>query len=213
MSVRIHPTALVDKGVEIGPGTVISEQATIRTGARIGAGCILGNKTHIGSGVQIGDHVHIGPLVCLGDGVQIEQHVLIDAGTILGAGRHPRAARLALAGSAALDVTNEPRPTLVREGATLGAHCTVANDLQIGRFAMLGMGAVVTCSVADFHLVAGNPARPAGCVCRCGQVLLWFIDTSRLNSPAVACAHCGLRFAIAGGLVIEQAPAATQQAA
>ncbi len=63
-------------------------------------------------------------------------------------------------------------PTLVKQGATIGAGCTIGNDLSIGRWAMVGMGSVVTRSVPDFHMVLGNPARSVGCVCKCGPGLL-----------------------------------------
>ena len=78
-------------------------------------------------------------------------------------------------------------PTLVREGATIGAGAIIGCDLTIGRFAMIGMGSVVTRSVPDFHLVIGNPARSIGCVCRCGQPLA---EVERPGT-AIAGATCG----------------------
>jgi acetyltransferase-like isoleucine patch superfamily enzyme len=211
MDVRIHPTAVIEEGVEIGRGTVIGENADVRRGVRIGAGCVVGGKTHLARGVRIGNGVRIEPLVCVGEGVMIEPGVLIGAGTVFAGRRYPRAttADLPREGGAA----EGRRPALVREGATIGAHCTVASDLEVGRFAVAGMSSVVTCSVADFHLVAGNPARPVGCVCRCGEVLLWFSDAARVEREALPCEHCGLVYAVHGGVVTERTPPESLRAA
>jgi serine acetyltransferase len=83
--------------------------------------------------------------------------------------------------------------TLVREGATIGAGCTIGNDLEIGRWAMVGMGSVVTKSVPDFHLVLGSPARSVGAVCKCGQLFLKFDEsTAKREFECV----CGLRYSV-----------------
>src|SRR5439155_2441398 len=78
-------------------------------------------------------------------------------------------------------------PTLVREGATIGGGAIIGNDLTIGRFAMVGMGAVVTRSVPDFHLVIGNPARSIGCVCRCGEPLVKWAGEPLNDTRHVTC--------------------------
>jgi carbonic anhydrase/acetyltransferase-like protein (isoleucine patch superfamily) len=93
----------------------------------------------------------------------------------------------------------------VREGATIGASCTIGNDLVVGRFAMVGMGSLVTRSILDFHLALGHPAASVGCVCRCGLVL------RRWSEDAVAetrCAACGLAYGIDGRAVRELGPPA-----
>jgi hypothetical protein len=93
----------------------------------------------------------------------------------------------------------------VRQGATIGAGCTIGNDLEIGRFAMVGMGSLVTKSVADFHLVLGHPAASVGCVCRCGQLLARWSEATGPSFSA-ECAACGLRYAIEDRVVRELAP-------
>jgi UDP-2-acetamido-3-amino-2,3-dideoxy-glucuronate N-acetyltransferase len=93
--------------------------------------------------------------------------------------------------------------TLVREGATIGANCTVGNDLTIGRFAMVGMGSVVTKSVPDFHLVLGQPARTAGFVCRCGQMLMKLDDYRADVRNTVTCRTCDRPYLIEAGEVTE----------
>ena len=67
----------------------------------------------------------------------------------------------------------------------------IGNDLTIGRFAMVGMGSLVTRSVPDFHLVIGSPARSVGCVCRCGQLLLHFAERGTASVDEVTCVACG----------------------
>jgi len=84
-------------------------------------------------------------------------------------------------------------PTLVREGATIGAGCIIGNDLTIGRWAMVGMGSVVTKSVPDFHLVLGSPARSVGAVCKCGQLIHKF--DADIEKKEVECV-CSLRYEI-----------------
>ena len=104
--------------------------------------------------------------------VTIEDGVMISAGTIFTNDRFPRATTPDLKRLRPSEPDEQTLPTLVREGATIGAGCTIGNDLCIGRFAMIGMGSLVTKSVPDFHLAIGHPARSVGCVCRCGQIVL-----------------------------------------
>jgi carbonic anhydrase/acetyltransferase-like protein (isoleucine patch superfamily) len=127
--------------------------------------------------------------------VTIEDGVMISAATTFTNDRFPRAATPDLSRPRPSEPDERTRPTLVREGATVGAGCTIGCDLTIGRFAMVGMGALVTRSVPDFHLALGSPARSAGCVCRCGEVLLRF-DGADPPAADVGCAACGLRYRV-----------------
>ena len=91
----------------------------------------------------------------------------------------------------------------MREGATIGAGCTIGNDLEIGRWSMIGMGSLVTRSVPDFHLAIGSPARSIGVVCKCGQLFHKFSDTD----PAVfeaGCTICKLMYNIRNQLITEK---------
>jgi acetyltransferase-like isoleucine patch superfamily enzyme len=205
MNPRIHPTALIEPGVEIGPRTAIWDNVHIRHSTRIGEQCIVGEKTYIAYGVTIGNRVKINALVYICNAVTIEDGVMISAGTIFTNGRFPRAATVDLRQLRPSDPDEHTLPTLVRQGATIGAGCTIGNDLVIGRFAMIGMGSLVTKSVPDFHLALGHPAASAGCVCRCGQVLLRF----RKDLPTetgVTCRVCGLRYALHDRMVTELNP-------
>ena len=206
MSPRIHPTALIEAGVDIGPGTSVWDSVHIRQATRIGAECIIGEKTYIAYGVRIGNRVKINAFVYICTAVTIEDGVMISAGTIFTNDRFPRATTPDLKQLRSSEPDEHTLPTLVREGATIGAGCVIGNDLSIGRWAMVGMGALVTRSVPDFHLVIGQPARSVGCVCRCGQVTHRFPAEHMTPAADVACPRCGLRYAIRDGLVTEQAP-------
>ena len=197
MTVRIHPTALIEDGVEIGRGTAIWDNVHIRHSTQIGDDCIVGEKTHIAYGVKIGSRVKINAFVYICTAVTLEDGVMVSAGTLFTNDRFPRAATVDLKQLRTSAPDEHTLPTLVRQGATLGAGCIIGNDLSIGRFAMVGMGSVVTKSVPDFHLAIGHPARSVGCVCRCGQLLCYFPSALDRFSESVTCSACGLAYAIA----------------
>lgn len=199
---RIHPTAIVEQGAEIGGNTAIWDNVHIRGGARIGADCIVGEKSYIAYDTTIGDRCKINAMVYICAAVTLEDGVMISAGTVFTNDRFPRATTpdlRVLRGSAPDDAT---QPTLVRAGATVGANCTIGCGLTIGRFAMVGMGSTVTRSVPDFHLVIGAPASSIGFVCRCGAML------ARLPEPAgftgmLSCAACARDYDVVDGTVVE----------
>lgn len=198
MTVRIHPTAMVEPGVEIGEGTSVWDNVHIRGPSRIGRDCIIGEKTYIAYGVSIADRVKINAFVYIPTGVTIETGVMLSAGTIFTNDRFPRAATndlSALRGSGPDDHTEE---TTVRAGATIGAGARIGPGLEIGRFAIVGMGAVVTRSVPSHTLVTGNPARPAGLVCCCGEPVFRGVPAEAADGD-VACSACGQAFAIRQG--------------
>ena len=207
MTARIHSTALVEDGVEIGGGTVVWNSVHIRAPARIGSDCIVGEKTYIADGVVIGDRVKIDAFVHMCTGVTVETGVMIAAGVVFTKDRHPRATTSDLAALRPSQADGQALPTFVREGATLGARSVIGCDLEIGRFAMVGMGAVVTKSVPDFHLVVGNPARPVGLICRCGEPMLKFTDRVPGSVYALQCGACDLPYAVREGKVVELPPA------
>jgi UDP-2-acetamido-3-amino-2,3-dideoxy-glucuronate N-acetyltransferase len=206
MNVRIHPTAIVEDGVEIGPGTSVWDNVHIRVGTRIGEECIVGEKTYIAYGVTIGSRVKINAFVYICNAVTIEDGVMISAGTVFTNDRFPRATTPDLKHLRSSEPDEHTLPTLVREGATIGANCTIGNDLTVGRFAMVGMGSVVTKSVPDFHLVLGQPARTAGFVCRCGQLLMKLADYKADVRNSVTCRTCERSYLIVDGEVTESNP-------
>ena len=203
MTVSIHPTAIIEEGVEIGQGTAIWDNVHIRRSTRIGEQCIIGEKTYIAYDVRIGNRVKINAFVYICNAVTIEDGVMISAGTIFTNDRFPRATTPDLKQLRPSEPDEHTRPTVVRAGATIGAGSTIGNDLMIGRFAMVGMGSLVTKSVPDFHLAIGQPATSIGYLCRCGQLLARFPKQGALEMGEVVCIGCGLKYALDNETVIE----------
>jgi acetyltransferase-like isoleucine patch superfamily enzyme len=150
--------------------------------------------------------VKIGAFCNICPGVTIENGVMISNGTIFTNHKFPRATTPDLQRLRRSEADNETLLTLVREGATLGAGVTVLGGVVIGRFAMIGLGAVVTSSVPDFHLAIGHPAKSAGCVCRCGSSLMASAGGRIPDVEEVPCAACGFKYTIVDEKVVELTP-------
>jgi acetyltransferase-like isoleucine patch superfamily enzyme len=208
---RIHPTAIIEDNVTIGEGSSIWDNVHIRHGATIGDECIVGEKSYIAYNVQIGSRVKINAMVYICAAVTIEDGVMISASTTFTNDRFPRATFPDLKTLRPSEPDEHTLPTLVREGATIGAGCTIGNDLEIGRWAMVGMGSVVTRSVPDFHLVMGSPARSVGAVCKCGSLFHRFAN----GTDGVFECDCGLAYEITKTTVSEKVedPEARKRAA
>jgi UDP-3-O-[3-hydroxymyristoyl] glucosamine N-acyltransferase len=202
--VRIHPTAIIEEGVSIGPGSSVWDNVHIRHHAVIGEQCIIGEKSYIAYDVKIGHRVKINAFVYICTAVTIEDGVMISAGTIFTNDRFPRATTPDLKQLRSSDPDEHTLPTLVRAGATIGAGCVIGNDLTIGRFAMIGMSAVVTKSIPDFMLALGHPAALVGCVCRCGQLLTRFAPKQVPEIEKMICSTCSRRYSLRDGLVHEE---------
>jgi len=196
MPVRIHPTAIIEEDVMFGDGTSVWDNVHIRRGTQLGDECLVGGKTLIAYDVEIGSRVKINSAAYICNGVTIEDGVMISAAVIFTNDRFPRAATNDLSQLRSSTPDEHTLPTRVREGATIGAGAIIGCDLTIGRFAMVGMGSVVTRSVPDFHLVIGNPARSIGCVCRCGQPLVKWSEESASEPVQVRCSACGWEYEI-----------------
>lgn len=207
MSTKIHPTAIVEPHVFLGAGTSVWDHVHIRHSTTLGEECIVGGKSYIAYGVTIGHRVKINSFVYICNAVTIEDGVMISAGTIFTNDRFPRATTSDLSRLRSSDPDEHTLPTFVRAGATIGAGAIIGNNLEIGRFAMIGMGAVITKSVADFHLVLGQPGRSVGCVCRCGEPLVRWSDDGHDDYDDLECKACGLRYDVKGRIVIERASA------
>lgn len=204
MSDRIRPTALIEDGARIGPRTAIWDQVHIRAPSTIGADCIIGEKTYIAYQVSIGDRVKINAQVYICAGVTIETGVMVSAGVIFTNDKFPRATTPDLASLLPSEPGEDMLQTRVAEGATLGAGAVIGPGIHIGRFAVVGMGSVVTRSVPDYHLVFGNPARFAGVVCRCGRPLMR-AGSGTSHDAAVRCSHCDRTYTIRDGSSVEEA--------
>jgi UDP-2-acetamido-3-amino-2,3-dideoxy-glucuronate N-acetyltransferase len=184
---RIHPTADLESEVWVGARSGIWHRAQIRRGARIGADCVIGRDAFIDEGVTLGDRVKVQNLALLYHGVTVEDAVFIGPNAILTNDRYPRAVNASGGLARAEDwVVSEIR---LRHGCSIGAGAVVVAGSDVGRFATVGAGSVVTRSVPDHALVAGSPARRIGWVCACGQRLIDAAGT-RVESEHSGRAHC-----------------------
>lgn len=200
--VRVHPTALVEEGVTLGPGTRVWDAAHVRHGATIGRSCIIGEKCYVAYDVRIGDFSKLNTAVYVCAGVTIGPFVMLSAHVVFTNDRFPRAGNIDLTGLETSEPTDETLATSVGRGATVGANATIGPGVTIGAFAMVGMGSVVTRDVLPYQLVVGNPARPAGWVCACGHPLL---RGATAPAPATGelppCTRCARRYRFEGRLV------------
>lgn len=186
---RVHPSAEVAPSASVGTGTSIWNQAQVREGARVGAGCVIGKNAYVDVDVVIGDRVKIENNVSVFRGVTVEDGVFIGPHACFTNDRAPRAVNRDGTSKGVDDW--EVTSTLVRAGAAIGANATILPGVTIGRWAMVGAGAVVTRPVGDFELVAGNPARRIGAACPCGQPLR---DAEDGTAFAGDCPSCGEAF-------------------
>jgi acetyltransferase-like isoleucine patch superfamily enzyme len=161
----IHPSAEVEAGAAIGENTSIWHLCHIRRGAKIGSNCVLGRGVFVDASVQIGKSVKIQNYALIYHGVTIDDGVFIGPHVCFTNDLLPRAVNpdLSLKGASDWTVT----PTYVGVGASLGANSTIVCGVNIGRWAIVGAGSVVTRDVPDYALVVGNPARLKGYVCAC----------------------------------------------
>jgi UDP-2-acetamido-3-amino-2,3-dideoxy-glucuronate N-acetyltransferase len=167
--VRIHPTAEVSPEAEIGEGTSIWHQAQVRERARIGRNCILGKGAYVDFDVTIGDNCKLQNSVFVYHPATLEDGVFLGPGVIITNDKFPRA--INPDGSLKRDADWEVGPVHIGHGASLGAGAIVLPNVTVGRFAMVGSGAVVSRDVPAHALVAGVPARLVGYVCCCGHPL------------------------------------------
>ena len=157
-----HESAFVDDGVEIGEGTSIWHTSHILKGSKIGKNCKIGQNVVVGPNVTVGQGVKIQNNVSVYEGVTLEDYVFCGPSMVFTNVFNPRSE---------IPRMKELRSTLVKRGATIGANSTILCGITIGRYALIGAGAVVTRDVPDHALVAGNPARITGWMCVCGVKL------------------------------------------
>jgi UDP-2-acetamido-3-amino-2,3-dideoxy-glucuronate N-acetyltransferase len=158
----IHSSAIVDEGAQLGAGTRVWHFAHVCAGARIGEACSLGQGVYVGNDVLIGRNVKIQNNVSVYDAVTLEDDVFCGPSMVFTNVYNPRSA---------VTRKNEYRRTLVRQGATLGANCTIVCGATVGRYAFVGAGAVVNHDVPDFALMVGVPAKQIGWMSRHGERL------------------------------------------
>src|SRR6187399_1810913 len=145
-----HPTAVVDEGCVIGEGTKIWHFCHVMSGCQIGDRCNLGQNVVVSPGVKLGNNVKVQNNVSIYTGVTCEDDVFLGPSMVFTNVINPRSA---------VNRKDQYLKTTVKKGATIGANATIVCGIEIGRFAFIGAGAVVTKSIADYALVMGNPAK------------------------------------------------------
>ncbi|MBN2458148.1 N-acetyltransferase [Candidatus Woesearchaeota archaeon] len=166
-NVYIHKTADVSKDASIGANTKIWNWAQIRENASIGSDCIISKGVYIDFGVKIGNKVKIQNNVSVYHGVTIKDGVFIGPHVCFTNDKNPRA--ITHNGTLKSDKDWELYKTTVKKGVSIGANATILPGIDIGEYAMIGSGTVVTKSVPDYSLVIGNPGKIVGYVCKCGK--------------------------------------------
>jgi predicted dehydrogenase/acetyltransferase-like isoleucine patch superfamily enzyme len=160
--VFIHPTAVIDDKVAIGPGTKIWHFSHVLGGSKIGENCNIGQNVVIGPDVTIGGQCKIQNNVSVYKGVTLEDGVFCGPSMVFTNIYNPRAE---------IGKMDQVRSTLVKKGATIGANSTIICGSTLGRYCFIGAGTVVNKSVPDHALVVGNPAKQIGWACQCGERL------------------------------------------
>ena len=178
----VHESSYIDDGVSVGAETKIWHFCHVLTGSVIGEKCNIGQNVVVGPDVQIGNGCKIQNNVSVYPGVTLEDDVFCGPSMVFTNVYNPRSHIVR---------KHEYRRTLVKQGATLGANCTIVCGATIGKYAFIGAGAVVTKDIPDYALVFGNPARQQGWVCACGEKLPEPEVTGEIRCPV-----CGASYGI-----------------
>lgn len=178
-----HETAVIDEGAIVGTRTRIWHFCHVSDGAVIGERCVLGQNVFVAGRARLGDGVKVQNNVSIYDEVVLENEVFCGPSMVFTNVGTPRAF---------VDRKHAYQPTRVMQGATLGANCTIVCGVTIGRYALVGAGAVVTHDVPDYGLFVGVPARQKGWVCRCGVPLL--SSSGAAGVTALYCPECSSRY-------------------
>ena len=159
----VHETSIVDDNVKIGDGTKIWHFSHVQSGAEIGDNCSFGQNVNVSNNVKIGNGCKVQNNVSIYEGVELEDYVFCGPSMVFTNDLTPRAKYPK--GSAGY------KKTVLHTGATVGANATVVCGHEIGEWAMIAAGAVVTKNVEPHALMAGVPAKQIGWACECGEIL------------------------------------------
>ncbi len=187
----VNQYAVIDDNVEIGEGTKIWHFTHVQSGAKIGKYCVLGQNVNVGNNVTIGNYVKIQNNVSVYEGVTLEDYVFCGPSMVFTNVKDPRSKYPQVGSKYYIK-------TLVKEGASLGANCTIVCGVTIGKYAFIGAGAVVTKDVPDYALVVGNPAKIVGWVSEAGEKL-------KFNSEGIAiCSRTGKKYKLINNSKVEE---------
>jgi UDP-2-acetamido-3-amino-2,3-dideoxy-glucuronate N-acetyltransferase len=184
-----HPTAIIDDGCEIGSGTKIWHFSHIMPNCKIGENCNIGQNVVVSPEVVLGRNVKVQNNVSIYTGVICEDDVFLGPSMVFTNVINPRSA---------VNRKNQYLKTLVKTGASIGANATIVCGNDIGKFAFIGAGAVVTKAVPDYALVVGNPGRQTGWMSEFGQKLLFSKDGKAV------CSESGETYKLVNGIVIKE---------
>lgn len=171
----VHPTAVIDDGVEVGAGTRIWLWSHLMKGCVVGKNCNIGESAFIEKDVVLGNNVKVKNNVALYTGLICEDDVFIGPNAVFTNVANPRSF---------IERKSEFKQTLIKKGATIGANATIVCGHNIGRYAFIGAGSVVTKEVPDYTMVVGNPAKFYAHVCKCGCKL----------DKNLVCTECGQKY-------------------
>ena len=182
----VHESSLVDDEVSIGKGTKIWHFSHILKGSIIGENVSVGQNVVIGPQVKVGDRCKIQNNVSLYKGVHLEEEVFCGPSCVFTNVYNPRAF---------IERKHEFLDTIVKRGATIGANATVVCGTTLGKYCLVGAGAVVKANVPDYAIVVGVPARQIGWACKCGKTL-------RFAGEIAKCVECSNEYRQAGGNLV-----------
>ncbi|QPL47214.1 N-acetyltransferase [Halomonas sp. A40-4] len=186
MSVKIHPSAIVDEGAQIGEGSRVWHFVHVCGGAKIGQNVSMGQGVFVGNKVTIGDNCKIQNNVSVYDNVHLEEGVFCGPSMVFTNVYNPRSL---------IERKDEYLDTIVCRGASLGANCTIVCGVTIGRYAFIGAGAVVNKDVPDYALVVGVPAKQIGWMSEFGEQL----DLPVKGEGETVCVHTGTTYQLKSG--------------
>ncbi len=180
----VHESSYVDDNVQIGEGTKIWHFSHIMSDCIIGKNCNIGQNVVVSPKVVIGNNVKIQNNVSVYTGVSVEDDVFLGPSCVFTNVINPRSF---------ISRKNEYKPTIIKKGASIGANSTIVCGNNIGKYALVGAGSVVTHDVPNYALVIGNPARIVGYICECGIKL----------DQNMCCPVCNKKYQIIEGSVAE----------
>lgn len=181
-----HPTAWIDEGCSIGKGTKIWHFSHLMTGCKLGENCNLGQNVVVSPGVELGNNVKVQNNVSIYTGVKCADDVFLGPSCVFTNVINPRSA---------VNRKSEYLKTNVGKGATIGANATIVCGHDIGDYAFIGAGSVVTKTVENYALVTGNPARQRGWMSEYGNKLIFDQDNK------AKCAESGEWYSLSDGKV------------
>ncbi|MDF1723025.1 MAG: acyltransferase [Alcanivorax sp.] len=186
MTFKVHQTAIVDDGAQIGDGSRVWHFVHVCGGARIGKNVSMGQNVFIGNKVTIGDNCKIQNNVSVYDNVHLEEGVFCGPSMVFTNVYNPRSL---------IERKDEYRDTLVKKGATLGANCTIVCGVTIGAYSFVGAGAVINKDVPDYALVVGVPGKQIGWMSEFGEQL----DLPVIGEGEIRCQHTGAVYRLTNG--------------